>query len=79
MTVRTLPRDPPGEGGAKKKMKNHFKRSQDYKRATLTSGWAGGPPAKSKSLLRNLLGRSVSCWAPFGTPRRACGDLLKGM
>ena len=28
MTVLTLPRDPPGEGGAKNKIKNHFKHSQ---------------------------------------------------
>ena len=28
MAVRTLPRDPPGEGGAKNKIKNHFKHSQ---------------------------------------------------
>ncbi len=34
MTIRTLPRDPPGEGGAKNKIKNHSKHSQDYGRAT---------------------------------------------
>jgi hypothetical protein len=28
MAVRTLPRDPPGEGGAKTKNKNNFKHSQ---------------------------------------------------
>ncbi len=37
MAVRTLPRDPPGEGGAKNKIKKHFKHSQDesrYQRAS---------------------------------------------
>ncbi len=30
IAVRTLPRDPPGEGGTKNKIKNRLKHSQDY-------------------------------------------------
>ncbi len=32
MTVRTLPRDPPGQG----KIKNHFKHSQEYYASLIT-------------------------------------------